>query len=52
MAKCGSDDATSSSNGSRGKHRKMGIDLNWAADFPWMVACDDSAGVLCLLSEA
>ena len=50
MAKRGSDDATSSSSGSRGKHRKTGIDPNWAADFPWMVACDGSmrgAGMLC-----
>ena len=48
-AKRGSDDATSSSSGSRGKHRKTGIDPNWAAGFPWMVACDDGAGMLCSL---
>ena len=49
MAKRGSDDATSRSSGSRGKHRKTGIDPNWATDFPWMVACDDGAGMLCSL---
>ena len=49
MAKRGSDDATSSSSGSHGKQQKTGINPNWAADFPWMVACDDGAGILCSL---
>ena len=49
LAKRGPDDATSSSSGSRGKRRKTGIDPNWAADFPWMVACDDGVGMLCSL---
>ena len=43
MAKCRSDDWTSSSSSS-GKHRKTGIDPKWATDFPWVEVSDESGG--------
>ena len=31
------------------KRRKTGIDSNWSADLPWMLAVDDGQGMMCSL---